>query len=253
MYSERNEKAVKRPTPIVGYFLAGYPSREDFLQLIIDLDHTALDILEIGYPSQNPYADGDVISTAHQMVDMSVQDDLGYWKQVRNRSSKPIWLMAYRDDFITSKIYQQFAEHQLMDGLVIPDCSQEEHRLLQDELADKGIDVLSFIKPTMSAKEIRTILSQSGLVYAQLYDGPTGNGDVKLDYSTMLAGVLEHKETVVFAGFGINARRHVEALIEEGFSGAVIGTEMIKKLNLSKKDLMDYINGLKVEVVPWTT
>lgn len=245
LYSQRNRVAVAKPTPIVGYFLAGYPTRKDFLQLISDLNAAPLDVLEIGFPSTNPYADGKVISTAHQVVDMAVQDDLTYWQEVRALSEKPLWIMAYREDFIVSKRYKLFAENQLMDGLVIPDCSQKEHEELQEELAESGIDVLSFIKPIMSPEQTGKILSRSGLVYAQLYDGPTGNGDVKFEYQDMLKVVVEHKEAVVFAGFGISTRRRVETLIEEGFTGAIIGTEMLKKLNRSKEDLMDYISELK--------
>ena len=170
--SKRNEQLAKQEDAVIGYLLAGYPSQSQFMELLHAVEKTALDALEIGYPSQNPYADGEIIKAAHLGVDHARACDLDYWRQIRETVSKPIWLMAYRDDFIADGTYVEFAQEQIMDAIVIPDCTHEEHVRLGKSLQHQ-VDVIRFIRPTMSQDEIKRIAANPALSMA-LYNGPTG-------------------------------------------------------------------------------
>lgn len=236
---------INKKNVLIGYLLGAYPSGEEFLQLLKDIENTDLDVLEIGYPSENPYADGDVIKAAHGKVDLGLSKDIEYWKSIRKSTSKPIWLMAYKKDFIDNGLYMDFGREGVIDALVIPDCSYEEHERLAEDLRKFNVDVLRFIKPTLSVDEIKKIASSSSMLYGQLYDGPTGVVGEKQDYPTMLKTALSSSDAKVYAGFGISTKERVKELLDEGFHGTIIGTAMIKKLNISKEDLINYINEIK--------
>ena len=62
--STRNKHLVQRDEAVIGYLLAGYPEPTEFLHLLREVEATGLDALEIGYPSENPFADGEIIQAA---------------------------------------------------------------------------------------------------------------------------------------------------------------------------------------------
>ena len=64
--STRNKHLVQRDEAVIGYLLAGYPEPTEFLHLLREVEATGLDALEIGYPSENPFADGEIIQAAHR-------------------------------------------------------------------------------------------------------------------------------------------------------------------------------------------
>lgn len=245
IYSEKNRKVLENKDVLVGYFLAGYPNTGTFFDLIEKLQSTSLEILEIGFPSKNPYADGKVIQEAHYAVNVQEWQDINFWRELRRKINKPIWIMAYREDFISNGKYKTFAKEGLYDGLVIPDCTNEEQLLLQSELKEWNIDVLRFIKPTLTLEEMQSRLQEPGMIYAQLYDGPTGVKDVVFNYGEMLKLALEYDGVRLFAGFGINDKERVSELYSEGFHGVIVGTAILKKLQLSVEDVIKFINNLK--------
>ncbi len=234
---------------MVGYLLAGYPNGGRFIELLGELEDTDLDVVEIGFPSTNPYADGEVISKAHEEVDLGLCDDIDYWREIRGATSKPIWLMAYKEDFIDTGIYMDLAKEGLIDAIVIPDCSFEEHLDLDRDLEASGVDVLKFIKPSLSDEEINKRVKSSSIVYGQLYDGPTGMADNEDSYQRMLELGLKHPNARIFAGFGIDTKEKVKDLLDEGFHGAIIGTAIMKRLNISNQDLINYINEIKDNII----
>jgi tryptophan synthase alpha chain len=124
IYSKKNETLANKENPfLIGYLLAGYKNTDELLEVLKQLPADALDVLELGFPSRNPYSDGEVISTAHSMVDKDVACSIEYWQKVKDLYKKPIWVMAYREDFIESGIYKEFAKNQLIDAIVIPDTT----------------------------------------------------------------------------------------------------------------------------------
>ncbi|MEA5012849.1 MAG: tryptophan synthase subunit alpha [Angelakisella sp.] len=248
--SSNNKAIILKNNLVVGYLLAGYPSSESFFEVVRDCNQTELDIYEIGFPSTNPFADGEIIRSAHNMVDTVACQNIQYWKRLREVATKPVWLMAYYKDFIESKIYMEFAKSNVMDAIVIPDMEVIERISLAKELAPYHVDVLGFVNPSMPEAEMRFCFENFPLVYAQLHVGQTGCQTTEDVHQKMLQISLEYKNTTTFAGFGINTSERVRQLFSQGFQGAIIGTAMLKNLNISTQALIEYIKELnKVELL----
>ncbi|HCS11523.1 MAG TPA: tryptophan synthase subunit alpha [Clostridiales bacterium] len=229
----------------VGYLLLGYPGSMEFLNLLKELNDTPLDILELGIPSKSPEFDGIVIQEAHKKVDHDLLDDMNYFKKVRNEWSKPIWIMGYYNDLISSDLYLRLAKNQVYDALVIPDMPLKEYEKHSNILTEYNIELVAFINPEMDASLMNYILKQSKLVYGQLYKGKTGSPNNNDDYKIMLNETVKHPDVKVFAGFGIKTKEQADKLWSAGFNGCIIGTEMIRKLNKSEEALIDYIYEIK--------
>ena len=249
MNSERNSKALRETkSTLVGYLLLGYPEKNAFLELVKRCDESALDIFEIGLPSNSPYADGEVIRKAHQTVDSGLAEDIGYFQAVRNLTTKPIWLMAYYDEFIKSKSYLVFAKNAIVDAFVIPDMTFEQRCLLRDEMEPYHIDVLGFSNPEMTDEELHSYFENFPIVYEQLYIGRTGKQGSSEEYMHMLEVSKQYPNLARFAGFGISSKDKSKKLLQEGFDGVIIGTELVNRLNKSMENMVQFINEVGDEI-----
>jgi tryptophan synthase alpha chain len=243
IYARRNKMlAVQKEPFLMGYLLAGYPTVKEFLKIERTLETSQLDILEIGFPSKNPYADGQIIADAHRHVDYDAAVSIGYWKKIRALTDKPVWIMAYNDDFIGTGYYRELVQLELIDGIVIPDASLETRKRLQEELKDKNVDVIGFTNPDMTDRELDSVLPFFNFVYEQLYVGHTGEGKAENNHIHMIEYTLSKYPYVIpFAGFGVNTKEKLAQAYKEGFKGAVIGTELIRRLNISCTELLSFL------------
>ncbi len=242
VFSKRNIDLANHGKKLVGYILAGYPDEERFFDVLKVCEEAPVDIMEIGFPSRDPYSDGEVISKAHGCVNKDVACDISYWRRIRGSTKKAIWMMGYRKDLIESGIYRQFAKERVVDGFVIPDIDNESRMALAEELSDSSIDVVGFANPGMSIDEFSAIFSNFNLVYEQLYVGQTGNSSESIEmYHPMLNESKKHPNVISFAGFGISRKEQVIKMFREGFDGAIIGTAIIKHLNESLDSMRSYL------------
>ncbi len=245
IYSKASEKLIKSKNKyLVEYLLAGYPSCDNLFE-IMSICEDSVDIFEIGFPSKNPFADGPLIADAHRSVDYEVSTNVSYWEKIRKQTNKVIWIMAYYDDFILSGKYLNFAKLGLMDGIVIPDTDKKPRLALQKELEVYNIDVIGFANPLMDEKELLEVLDEFSMVYEQLYVGQTGSANTPEMHYEMLEVTKKHGKSLAFAGFGINSAEKIEKIWKEGFDGAIIGTEIIRKINESNDSLKALLDEVK--------
>jgi len=243
-----NSQRMKRLTAggrklLVGYLVAGYPDSERFFDVLKE-SARGLDILELGYPSEKPYLDGPLIREAHAAADRKAASAPEYWRRIREATDVPIWIMAYREDFVDTGVYRVLAEQHLVDSVVLPDTEHDRLVAISDELSPFGVDVVRFLNPGMTKAEMDSELDGASLVYEQLYAGKTGEANHESHYAGMLAYSRAHSDALCFAGFGISTREKVEEVISAGFDGAVIGTELIRRLNTSLEEFGDFIESV---------
>ncbi len=248
--SERNRAVLEKKSGkiLVGYLLAAYPDAESFLSTVHCCAAAGLDIFEIGFPSADPYFDGEIIQRAHRAVRPSIATDLSYWKRIRESIDQPIWIMGYQKDLEKDFFYRQLAENDLVDNFVIPDMDEENRRRLSVELESFRVDVMSFVNAAMTDVEIDQRFQGNNLIYHQLYSGPTGMSVKEDNYERIIALTKRFESVRIFAGFGIDTPKRVRKLLENGFDGAVIGTAMVKKLNESPDALCQFIRSIKAEI-----
>ena len=246
--SKQNLFSLEKRKLTIGYLLAGYPEKDEFTKIIKHCESAGLDVFEIGFPSGNPIADGEVIKRAHGTVDLQIQRDIEYWKKIRNTISAPIWIMAYRRDLIDTGFYREIAKNGLADALVIPDTTMEHRLALMEELMPLGADVLGFVTPDMEKEEQEACFQAFPLVYQQLYSGPTGMPVNPSGYEEILERGRAVSDARVFAGFGINTAERASQLLSCGFDGVILGTAMMAKLNESEASLIDFVKDLSETV-----
>ena len=242
-----NNSEIIRKTGLqsfVGYLVAGFPSREESIRVFKDCCEAGLDVLELGFPAKNPHLDGDVIRRTQRQIDYALAQDIDYWREVRKNVMVPVWLMGYRDDLEDNDIYLKLAQEHLYDALVLPDAEFSERMKLQKRLKPYEVDVVGFINGTMSQKEIDRVLLHSGLIYHQLYCGPTGICHNDDSYLPLYRYAREHSNARIFAGFGINNPERAEELLLHGYDGVIIGSVIVKHLLEREEDACRFIESI---------
>lgn len=228
----------------VGYLTAGYPDQEAFFQIVRECCRRGLSVLEVGFPSDNPYEDGEVIRDAHKQVGTGFCHDMEFWSRLRREIEIPIWLMGYREDLVDTGFCRELAAAGVFDVLVVPNMEVGERTLLKEEMKQYGIDVMGFVSTDDSFGEISKTFQEFPLIYQRLYSGPTGVKTNSSDYEELLDYSKMLHKNIIFAGFGISSGERVRELIEKGFYGAVIGTEIMGKLNRSQEELYEFVKAL---------
>ena len=232
------------PHAMVGYLLAGYPDQEAFFRMAKKSVESGLSILEIGFPSNDPRADGEVIRKAHACVDKSICSDLSFWKKLRDTVEVPIWIMGYKKDLYVDNIHLNLAKSGLVDAFVIPDMGTEELFPLGEQLREYHTELVPVISSETPKAWLNRLLAEFPLIYQQLYSGPTGLPIENESYQELLAYNVTHEGKYLFAGFGIHSKERVEELLESGFYGVIIGTAIMKALNDSEDAACHFIEGL---------
>ena len=244
-YNSISEKFLQmHPHAFVGYLTAGYPDRDSFFPLLAECEQAGMQVMEIGFPSKNPFCDGEIIRAAHKIIDPTISHDLSFWTSLRSCVEEPIWLMGYQADLLNTGIYLQLAKKKLVDNLVIPDTDTRTRLALMDELAPLGVDVMGFTGDDQSDEENDLVLRRFPLVYQRLYSGPTGVQNNSDSYLRLLHRAKELAVGRVFAGFGIGTCQRAAELLEAGFDGVIIGTAIMKKLNSSRQEMLEFLRAL---------
>jgi tryptophan synthase alpha chain len=229
---------------VAGYFLGGYPD----IPLSVELMKKSapeVDVLEIGYPAENPFLDGDIIRQAHKKALEPGAPGIGYWKMLRKVLDKPLWIMAYREAFVCNGLYREFAEQKLADALVLPDCTDEERFALQEELLAQGMEVVGFANTETRPEQFVKIASKHKTIYFQLYLGKTGSaGKKEGDPSAYIDAVKNFPGVKLLAGFGINSAERARCLINRGFDGVIVGTALIEALKKSEENMLILIRDI---------
>ncbi|BAI79938.1 tryptophan synthase, alpha subunit [Deferribacter desulfuricans SSM1] len=211
------------------YIVLSYPDKETFLEVINFIsNYDGIDFIEIGYPFNDPVADGPVIMDAiNQVYDKVTFEDLKEVLRIINKRKK-VYVMTY-SNIVYSYGLKQFSDDFgfLLDGLIIADLPNRMH----DFFYQKGlsVEIIPFLTPTSRKEDILSINNLKGdFVYYVGTKGTTGvMGDLNFN-ENKISDIKKLVNKKVVYGFGIKTRDDIYDILK--FSdGVVVGTEIVKR------------------------
>ena len=236
------------------YFSAGHPELEDTLPILLALQDSGVDMVEIGLPFSDPLADGPTIqesSTRALRNGMTTEKLFDQLQNIRQSIHIPLVLMGYFNPMMQYGIERFCKKCQSIgiDGLIIPDLPvdlyHQEYKTLFDQY---NLYNMFLITPQTSEERIRYIDNvSSGFIYmvssASVTGAQSAFGNTQEDYFRRIAQMKLKTPQVV--GFGIsNAETYQTAT---RFSrGAIIGSAFIQFLE--KKGIAaipDFIKSIR--------
>ncbi|MBP1710226.1 MAG: tryptophan synthase alpha chain [Deltaproteobacteria bacterium] len=251
----KNEKAL------IVYLTAGDPSLAITKQLILGLEKSGADILEIGVPFSDPTADGPVIQAASQRAlktGTTLQGVLNLVADIRRMSEIPIVLFGYFNPIFAYGVekFAKTAEKAGVDGVLVVDLPPEEAPELRIHTDAAGLDFISLVAPTTGGDRLKTILKDAtGFLYYISITGVTGTAAPKTaDIAREIGKIRKLTKMPIAVGFGIsNAEQAKE--IGAIADGIVIGSAVVKLINENRNsdDLTEivckYIKNIKKPLV----
>ncbi|MDP2159826.1 MAG: tryptophan synthase subunit alpha, partial [Flavobacterium sp.] len=124
------------------YFTAGYPNLNDTTKIILELEKSGVDMIEIGLPFSDPLADGPTIqASSTQALKNGMTTELLFQQLTNIRESVqiPLIIMSYFNpmmQFGVEKFCQKCQEVGI-DGLIIPDLPLKIYESDYKELFEK--------------------------------------------------------------------------------------------------------------------
>lgn len=220
------------------YFTAGYPQLNDTEAIILALEQSGVDLIEVGMPYSDPLADGPTIQESGQIAlknGMTLPLLFEQIEKVRQKTDIPLILMGYFNQVMQygEEAFLKKCKAVDIDGLILPDLPVLEYELYYKDLFEEiGLDISFLITPNTSEARVLKIDNLSkGFIYmvsnSSITGAKKGISDKQLDYFNRI-NALELKNPRLI-GFGISNHETFQTACKYA-NGAIIGSAYIKAL-----------------------
>ena len=244
----RIDKKLKEERKLLSiYFTAGFPNLNDTADIIIKLQESGVDMIEIGLPFSDPLADGPTIQdSSMSAINNGMNTDILFnqLKDIRDRVSIPLIIMGYFNPILqygVEKFCKKCNEIGI-DGLIIPDLPIDYYLENYKSIFEQNkLYNMFLIAPQTSDERIRKIDSISkGFIYMVSSSSITGS---KNSFSSEQINYFERIEkmnlnTPRIIGFGVGNKETFNATVNYS-KGAIIGSAFIKNLHENGIDSID--------------
>ena len=238
---------------LIPYFMCGYPSAQQSVEIVLAAAEGGADIIELGMPFSDPLADGATIQHAGHIAlerGMSIRGCMEVARQVSTKSAVPLLLMGYYNPVMAYGLAHFCADAKAngVNGLIIPDLPMEEAEPLLQEVKKNGLALIFLIPPTTSDERIARIAELTasetgGFVYCVALSGVTGSRtSLPPHLKSFIQRVKGYTKNLPIAiGFGLSTPEHI-AEVTSYADGAVIGSALVNLIDRST-------NGTEAEAV----
>jgi len=233
----------------IPFVTGGDPSLDVTLDLILALERSGADVVELGVPFSDPIADGPVIQRATERAlanGVTLKKAIQLGSRIRGRSNVPLVLFSYFNPLLNyglEKLAHDAAEAGF-DGVLASDLTVEESDTFVRTMRTGGLNTIFLVAPTSSPDRMKKIAQTSnGFIYAVSRTGVTGERqDLASDLKQFLETLRSYTTSPIAVGFGISRPEHVRAVWQEA-DGAVVGSSIVKEIeqHMGKADLVENV------------
>lgn len=252
-----NELREKGRIALVTYITAGDPSLESTEEIVLKLEESGADIIELGIPFSDPMADGPAIQLASERAlesGTTLRGVLDTIRRIREVSQVPIILFGYFNPFFHYglKEFSEDAAKAGADGVLVVDLPPEEAAEFKVHTDKAGLDLVFLLAPTSTTERVELVASHaSGFVYLVSVTGVTGvRPDMNYSLDTLADQIKATSGLPVGVGFGVSSAEQVEKIAEYA-DAVIVGSAIVRIIEQygSNKDslleeLSKFINGL---------
>ncbi len=232
---------------LIPYFMCGYPSATQSIELVLAGAQGGADIIELGMPFSDPLADGATIQHAGQVAlerGMTINGCMEIARQISTRSTIPLILMGYYNPVLAYGIerFCQTAAATGVCGLIIPDLPPDEATPLLDAAQKEGLSLNFLVPPTTPGERIERIVEISAtgpgnFIYCVALSGVTGARATipphLRNFIQRVHGYTKDYYLPLVVGFGLSTPEHI-AEVTSYADGAVVGSAIVKLIEEHK-------------------
>jgi len=220
------------------YFTAGYPNLKDTGEIILSLEKSGADLIEIGMPYSDPLADGPTIQESGMQAiknGMTLQILFEQIQEVRRKTNIPLIMMGYFNQIMQygETAFLKKCREVGIDGLILPDLPLFEYETHYKQLFENHRLNISFlITPQTTEERIRKIDELTrGFIYmvssASITGSKKGISSEQVEYFERINAMQLKSPRLI--GFGISDNKTFTKACKYA-NGAIIGSAYIRAL-----------------------
>jgi len=232
-------RAAKRPA-FVAFATAGYPKKESTVDVLLGLQESGADVIELGVPFSDPLADGATIEEASRvslLQNTSIKDCFDYTEAARSRGlTVPVVFMGYYNNILQHGTEQTCVDAAAkgVDGFIIVDLPPDQADDFHAKCVANDVSLVPLVSPTSTLERMQLAATVAdSFIYVVSVLGVTGaRNQVAAEVEKVVADVRKSTEgrgIYVAVGFGISTRAHVED-IGRYADGVVVGSKIVQAL-----------------------
>ncbi len=242
---------------LITFITAGDPDIDVTGDIILVLERSGADIIELGIPFSDPMADGPTIQASSERAlkgGVTISKILSVVAGVRKRSQIPIILFGYYNPIFSyglDKITEDAARAGA-DGFLVVDLPPEEAGEFKRYTDLRGLDLIFLLTPTSDDDRMRLVAKNArGFVYYVSVTGVTGvRNALPLDIKEHIKTARKFTNLPIGVGFGISTPEQART-VSECADAIVVGSAIVKiiaenhKKSLILKGVENFVKGLK--------
>lgn len=234
---------IPRDPLLMTHAVCGYPDLARSARILDAMADSKVDLIEAQIPFSDPSADGPAIVEANRAAldaGSTTASCLDMLARLRARTGIPILVMSYLNPLLAFGIGRlvEFMADSGLDGLIVPDCPQDEPEFgLPEAAALHGLAFVPLIAPTTSLERARSLAksTSSPFVYAVLRLGVTGRTtEIPEALLQRLGQLRSATQRSVAAGFGIGHRSQIESISGHA-DCAIVGSALLNAYDSAQR------------------
>ena len=216
---------------IICYLSNGYPTLEHSYEIAIEYAAAGCGMIEIDFPSRDPYLEGEYIA-GRMAKALEACDDYDKYMEimiaVKNKlPDVQLLVLAYEntvEEIGADKFIRFCLDNDLKDILLVG----LKDNVIKDKFMDAGLRVSCYVQYQMLPEEIERAEKSNGFVYMQAK--PTGNINPRYP---LLSDCIAHLRACgidrpIYCGVGVHAPEDVKMVKDAGGDAAFVGSTILK-------------------------
>lgn len=240
---EKNEKAL------IPFITAGDPDLETTVKIVLAMENSGADIIELGIPYSDPLADGVTIQASSNRAlknGVKIFKIMDTVKNIREKIQVPLVYLVYYSSIFKYGMEKFIKECSScgIDGLIIPDLPIEERKDIITMGGKYGVYLIPLVAPTSKERIEKIVRGARGFVYCVSVNGVTGaRNSINTDIKEYMKIVSSYTDIPKALGFGISSAAMAEKF-KPYCEGIIVGSALIDKI-AEGKDKEDMLNSVK--------
>ncbi|AEV28710.1 tryptophan synthase, alpha subunit [Sphaerochaeta pleomorpha str. Grapes] len=253
----RIANAFLKGKAFIPFITCGDPDLETTKALVLAMEKSGADLIELGIPFSDPIAEGPVIQKADKRALQSgttADRIFSLVAEIRLETDIPLVFMTYINPIFTygKARFLTRCKEVGIDGIIVPDLPYEEQDELKGFCSESGVTLISMIAPT-SRERIQMVAKEAeGFLYCVSSLGVTGERSAIGDAAMMMVEEAKKATTIPCCiGFGISNAEQAKAMASFA-DGVIVGSAIVRLIAENGKDSIQpvskFVSAMKTAI-----
>lgn len=218
----------------IAYITAGDPDLAATKNIVLALERSGVDIVELGIPFSDPLADGPTIQAASQRAlkkGANLKKIFAAVRSLRAKTDMPIVFMTYYNPVLKYGLekFCKSCKSCGVDGVIVPDLPFEEAAELKKFSKKTGVAAIFLVAPTSTPERIKKISESSrGFIYYVSLTGVTGaRAKLPAEVVSKIKSIKSLTDKPVAVGFGISNATQASRIASVA-DGVIVGSAIVR-------------------------